>query len=256
MELSDVAELIAFNDHYRPKGMAPDQVWASLDGDTRDNLQHLEGCRDIVIAECKRLDRLAYKWGGADLADYKPFDTLYEFAFAKYKEDAGRYNLVDGHWQSPEESAFPDDSRYWQLENPTTSATTSAVIRFLPSRENQQYVLKETLGLMKHYVCNILVLNDPKHPENNGKVFVFRFGPNSRALLKIIDMMSPPPEFADMESIDPFDMKTGCNFKLRAVRIDGMVNLDKSAFDKPTPVGDSGVIADLRTRVYSLGDEQ
>ncbi len=214
--LSSIAELVAFNDVYRPNGMAPDDVWESLTGDVQRSLRDLEGCRDRTIAECERLDRLFQKWDGTK--DYKDFDALYQAAFAKYKEDVKRYVWVPipgevvygyvtgGHWQSLEESVFPYDPRYWQLENPTASATTSAVIRFLPSRDNQRYAQKQVLGLMKHYVSNILVVNDPKHPENNGKVFLFRYG--FTIAQKIKDMTDPPEEFA-MFSIDPWDMQTG-----------------------------------------------
>ena len=105
---------------------------------------------------------------------------------------------------------------------------------------------------MKHYVSNILVVNDPKYPANNGKVFLFRYG--FTIVRKIKDMTDQPPEFTDMISIDPWDMNTGANLKLRAVAIDGGVNLDRSSFDDPSEVGDDTVIADLLTRVYALDE--
>ncbi len=45
-------------------------------------------------------------------------------------------------------------------------------------------------------------------------------------------------------------MKTGANLKLRAVAIDGGVNLDRSSFDEPSQVGDDTVIADLLTQRF------
>jgi len=262
IQLSAIAELVAFNDVYRPQGMAPDAVWDSLDNETRQNLRTLRRHRDEVIAACKRLDRLFTKWdSGAE--SYTDFDGSYQVAFAKYKEDAKRYVWVPspgdvvygyrtgGHWQSLEGSVFPHDPRYWQLENPTASATTSAVIRFLPSRDNQRYVQKQRSGVMKYYVSNILVVNDPRYPANNGKVFLFRYGHTIDQ--KITDMIAPAPQF-DWPHVDVFDMKTGANFKLRACLIDGAVNLDKSSFDNSTPVGADAVVADLLTRMYSLDE--
>ena len=284
---ASISELIAFNDVYRLNGIAPDQIWENLDSEVRRALRALDGdsyhdnaeedtvvigCsrRELLVHTCKYLDRLFEKWHGAE--NYKTFDVLYAAALEKYKEDASRYVWVpspgehiyglatNGHWQTPEDglSRFPDDPRYWQLENPTASATTSAVIRFLPSRDNQRYVQKTSLGVMKHNVSNILVVNDPKCPANNGKVFLFRYGFTIEDKLK--DMTEPPPEFTDMISIDPWDMKTGANLKLRPCLIDERVNLDKSSFDTAdgvntqTPVGDDAVIADLLTRVYSLDE--
>jgi hypothetical protein len=104
---------------------------------------------------------------------------------------------------------------------------------------------------MKHKVSNILVVNDPKYPANNGKVCLFRYGHTIDQ--KITDMIAPPPEF-DLPHVDVFDMKTGANFTLRAVYIDGQVTYCKSSFDAETPVGDDGVIADLLTQVYSLDE--
>ena len=111
---------------------------------------------------------------------------------------------------------------------------------------------------MKHKVSNILVVNDPKYPANNGKVCLFRYGHTIDQ--EITEMTDPPPDFTDMISIDPWNMRTGANLMLRACLIDGRVNLDKSSFDTAdgvntnTPVGDEGVIEDLLTRVYSLDE--
>ena len=67
-------------------------------------------------------------------------------------------------------------------------------------------------------------------------------------------MIAPPPDFPDMKAIEVFDMNTGANFNIRTVRVDGRVEYRKSFFDDQTPVGDDGMIADLLTRVHSLGD--
>jgi hypothetical protein len=81
-------------------------------------------------------------------------------------------------------------------------------------------------------------------------VFLFRFGHSISQ--KIDDLEAPPPKFVDMVPVDVFDLRTGCNFNVRAVQINNELNLDRSTFDAPTPVGDDAFIAALRTKVYTL----
>ena len=71
------------------------------------------------------------------------------------------------------------------------------------------------------------MVSDPKHPENEGKVFLFRYGK------KIFDkiMASMQPEFEDETPINPFDFWEGANFKLKIRKVDGFWNYDKSEFD-------------------------
>jgi hypothetical protein len=101
-------------------------------------------------------------------------------------------------------------------------------------------------------VSNILVVSDPKHPENNGKVFLYRYG--KKIFDKIKDMIAPPPEFADMEPIDPFSLEEGANFKLRIIRADGFPNYDKSSFDGASAVGDEDRIAEIEAQLHSVNE--
>jgi hypothetical protein len=80
------------------------------------------------------------------------------------------------------------------------------------------------------YVANIYVVSDPKNPENEGKVMLFKFG------RKIFDklMSAVKPEFDDETPINPFDFWKGANFKLKIRKVDNMTNYDKSEFDAPS----------------------
>ena len=85
------------------------------------------------------------------------------------------------------------------------------------------------------YYSNIYVVSDPKHPENEGKVFLFKFG--KKIFDKITEAMKP--EFEDEKPINPFDFWEGANFKLKIRKVDGYWNYDKSEFEpvsrlKPT----------------------
>ena len=103
-----------------------------------------------------------------------------------------------------------------------------------------------------NFISNILVANDPKHSENNNKVFLYKYG--KKIFEKIKDMVDPPPEFADMASVDPFDMEEGANFKLRVCRVDGYPNYDKSSFDSPSSIGDAKQIEEIETQLLSLNE--
>jgi len=77
--------------------------------------------------------------------------------------------------------------------------------------ESKKKKLRERNQNLK-FVSNILVVDDPVHPENNGKVFLFRFG---KQVKNFIDK-AVNPQYADDTPVDPFDMWFGCNFKYRS----------------------------------------
>ena len=83
------------------------------------------------------------------------------------------------------------------------------------------------------YFSNIYVVKDPAHPENEGKVFLFKYGK------KIFEKISSAlkPEFEDESPIDAFDLWTGANFKLKVRMADGYPNYDKSEFETPSVLG-------------------
>ena len=76
------------------------------------------------------------------------------------------------------------------------------------------------------YISNIYVVKDPSNPENEGKVFLYKYGK------KIFDKLTAAmqPEFEDEEAIDPFDFWQGANFKLKAKNVAGYRNYDSSEF--------------------------
>ena len=77
------------------------------------------------------------------------------------------------------------------------------------------------------YFSNVYVVSDTKHPENEGKVFLFRYG--KKIFDKVTAAMSP--EFEDEKAINPFDFWEGANFKLKIRKVDGYWNYDKSEFE-------------------------
>lgn len=102
-----------------------------------------------------------------------------------------------------------------------------------------------------NYIMNIQVINDPKHPENNGKVFLFKFG--KKIFDKIMDKARPT--FEDEEPIYVFDYWEGCNFKLRMKTVDGYPNYDSSEWEAVKPIAESDEdILEIAKQQYKLSE--
>lgn len=80
--------------------------------------------------------------------------------------------------------------------------------------------------------ANIYVIKDPANPQNEGKVFKYKFG--KKIFDKLNDLMNP--QFEDEQAINPFDFWEGADFKLKARNVEGYRNYDKSEFAEPAPM--------------------
>jgi len=101
------------------------------------------------------------------------------------------------------------------------------------------------------YVSNIYVVKDPSNPENEGQVFLFKYGK------KIFDKLTAAmqPEFEDETPIDPFDFWTGANFKLKAKNVAGYRNYDSSEFATQSPLlNDDDAMEAIWKKQYSLNE--
>ena len=99
------------------------------------------------------------------------------------------------------------------------------------------------------YIANVLIINDAKHPENEGQVKLFKFG--KKIFDKITEAMKP--EFEDEKPINPFDFWEGANFKLKIRKVDGYWNYDKSEFDSPTAIANNDeAIEEIWNKQYAL----
>lgn len=86
-----------------------------------------------------------------------------------------------------------------------------------------------------NYVANILVVKDPANPENEGKVFLYRFGP--KIWSKIEQQIAPDAELGE-EPCDVFDFWSGKNFKLVIKNVAGYRNYDSSEFLSSSAISD------------------
>ena len=101
------------------------------------------------------------------------------------------------------------------------------------------------------YIANIYVVKDPANPDNEGKVFLYKFGK------KIFDKLTAAmqPEFEDEEAIDPFDFWQGANFKLKAKNVAGYRNYDSSEFAAQSALlDDDDAMEAIWKKEYSLAE--
>lgn len=150
---------------------------------------------------------------------------------------------------------FQGPTGKWYIENSLTTLGENDPVGELNtqlwnsgSEANKEIARKQKRKLS--FIANILVVSDPKHPENEGKVFLFKFG--KKIFDKIMDKANPT--FADEQPVNVFDFWEGANFKLRMRKKDGYANYDESIFTEPTPVGDDDFIVKVAQGQYKLSE--
>jgi len=143
-------------------------------------------------------------------------------------------------WVRYWDHGFKGPTGLWYIENSLTSIGQPDPVGELNSRlwnsgiesdKDKARAQKRRL----HYVTNILVVQDPSNPQNEGKVFLYQFG--KKIFDKIMDVMQP--SFADETPINPFDFWDGADFKLKIRNVEGYRNYDKSEFSSASSLYDA-----------------
>ena len=159
-------------------------------------------------------------------------------------------------WAKLWSHAFQGPTGQWFIENSlTTIGQKDPVSEYNTSLwnsgvESDKEIARKQKRKLQYY-SNIYVVSDSKHPENEGKVFLFRYGK------KIFDkiMAAMQPEFEDETPINPFDFWQGANFKLKIRKVDGFWNYDKSEFEATSPLSDDDkTIERIWGEQYPLAD--
>lgn len=155
--------------------------------------------------------------------------AVIRFLPAKNEEDVPFVKLFNHGFKNP-------DTGRWYIENcPTTIGGSCPCCESngpLWNGTDEDKAVARARKRKKSYYANILVVQDPKNPENEGRTFLFRFG--QKIFDKITDCIQP--EFPDDEPMNPFDLEEGANFKLKIRRVEGYANVDKSEFEKADAV--------------------
>jgi hypothetical protein len=141
-------------------------------------------------------------------------------------------------WQRVWSHAFQDVGG-WYIENSLTTLGQKDPVSEENTRlwntglDSDKEIARKRKRKLSYY-ANILIQSDPKHPENEGKVFLFKFG--KKIFDKITEAMQPA--FEDEKPVNPFDFWKGANFKLKIRKVDGYWNYDKSEFEAVSPLAE------------------
>ena len=142
----------------------------------------------------------------------------------------------------------------WYIENSLTTLNQKDPVSEYNTQlwNNGTDIGKEQARKQKRkltYISNIYVVKDPANPQNEGKVFLFKYGK------KIFDKISEAmqPEFEDETPIDPFDFWKGANFKMKIKNVAGYRNYDSSEFDRQSALlDDDDALEGIWKKEYSL----
>ena len=157
-------------------------------------------------------------------------------------------------WNRYWDHGFKGPTGRWYIEKSLTSIGQNDPVGELNSRLwntglESDKAKARTQKRRQHYVSNILVVNDPGNPSNDGKVFIYQYG--KKIFDKIMDAMQP--EFEDEAPLNPFDFWEGANFKLKIRDVEGYRNYDKSEFDRQTPLSeDDTYLEEVYNKMHKL----
>ena len=151
-----------------------------------------------------------------------------------------------GGWYIENSLTTPRSDAPSGTDDPVSKANTTLWNSGIESDKNIARDRKRKLS----YYSNILILEDSTNAQNEGKVFLFRYG--KKIFEKIESVMNP--EFKDEEPMNPFDFWSGANFKLKIRQVEGYANYDKSEFASPSPLydGDDAKLEDVWKQQHSL----
>ena len=145
----------------------------------------------------------------------------------------------------------------WYIENSLTTLNQKDPVSEYNSKlwNNGTDVGKEQARKQKRrlqYISNVYVVKDSANPDNEGKVFLYKYGK------KIFDKLNEAmqPQFEDETPVNPFDFYEGADFRLKARNVEGYRNYDKSEFDSATEFldGDDDALEGVWDQEYSLQD--
>jgi len=143
----------------------------------------------------------------------------------------------------------------WYIENSLTTlgqkdpvSEYNSVLWNSGIEANKEIARKQKRRLT--YISNVLIVSDPKNPENEGQIKLYKFG--KKIFDKLTEAMNP--QFEDEKAINPFDFWNGANFKIKIRQVEGYRNYDKSEFESSSALfdGDDTKLEALWKKEYSL----
>ena len=144
----------------------------------------------------------------------------------------------DMPWAKIWSHSFKGPGRQWYIENSLTTIGKDDPVGELnrelwnSGREQDKATARVQKRKLSYY-SNIYVVSDPAHPENEGRVFLYKYG--KKIFDKLVEAMQPA--FADETPLDPFNFWKGADFKVKIRKLDGYWNYDNSEFAAPATLG-------------------
>jgi len=159
-------------------------------------------------------------------------------------------------WAKLWNHAFQGPTGQWYIENSLTTLNNNDPVSEMNSAywnsgvESDKEIARRQKRKLQYY-SNIYVVSDSRHPEHEGKVFLFRYG--KKIFDKLMEAMQPA--FEDETPVNPFDFWQGANFKLKIRKVDGYWNYDKSEFEAPSALFDNDdAIEEVWNKQYALNE--
>jgi hypothetical protein len=159
-------------------------------------------------------------------------------------------------WAKLWNHAFQGPTGQWYIENSLTTLGNNDPVSEMNSAywnsgvESDKEIARRQKRKLQYY-SNIYVVSDSRHPEHEGKVFLFRYG--KKIFDKLMEAMQPA--FEDESPVNPFDFWQGANFKLKIRKVDGYWNYDKSEFEAPSALFDNDdAIEEVWNKQYALNE--
>lgn len=156
---------------------------------------------------------------------------------------------------------FKGPNGAWYIENSPTTIGGKDPVAELNTREwnTNNPVLQDQVRKRSQqvkFISNILVLRDPEKPENEGKVFLFKF---PKKIFEKITELAIPDQRLGEEGRNVFDLfadRGGSNFKLKVRYVNGFVNYDKSEFESPSDLygGDDAKLEAVYNQLHRLDE--
>lgn len=155
----------------------------------------------------------------------------------------GWKNALNNKWYIEESpttlgQAFPDPMAEYNSELWNSGEAGIAQIR------------KNGMQRKLAFISNIYVVNHPGRPDDEGKVFLYRYG--KKIFDKLNDRMNPP-EGVPVPPMNPFDLWEGASFNLRIAKGEGgFRNYDSSMFLDRGPLAADEDMAAVWAKQYLL----
>lgn len=209
---------------------------------------------DKIVSETNKIQSSGQQSGEADTRFWQPeVDkagngyAIIRFLPAPKGEDIPWVRLFSHGFQGPGGWYIENSLTTLNQKDPVGEYNTALWNRGDEVGKDQARKQKRRLN----YISNIYVVKDPAHPENEGKVFLYKYG--KKIFDKINDLMNP--EFEDEKPINPFDLWEGADFKMKIRNVEGYRNYDKSEFDSASALSkDDDEMEKIWSSEYSLQD--